>query len=51
MLPRKEEKKRMHGVVEAVANAIKRGPQSGAWTVARAKSVGSFEKKTNLAGT
>jgi hypothetical protein len=51
LLPRDTEKADMHCVVEAVSNAIHSGQQRGAWTVARAKSVGSFEKRTNLAGT
>jgi hypothetical protein len=51
LLPSKAEKADMHCVVEAVSNAINNGQQRGAWTVARAKSVGSFEKRTNLAGT
>ncbi|KAF6266624.1 hypothetical protein COO60DRAFT_6714 [Scenedesmus sp. NREL 46B-D3] len=51
LLPSQREDGDMHCVVEAVANAIARAPPSGAWTVARAKSVGSFEKRTNLAGT
>lgn len=41
----------MKRVVEAVSNAIASAEQSGAWTVARAKPVGSFKKRTNLAGT
>jgi hypothetical protein len=51
LLPSEDEESCMSCVVEAVSNAIARAPQSGAWTVARAKSVGSFEKRTNLAGT
>jgi tRNA nucleotidyltransferase (CCA-adding enzyme) len=51
LLPSKHERRQMHCVVEAVSNAIATAPQSGAWTVVRAKSVGSFEKRTNLAGT
>jgi hypothetical protein len=47
----KDEDERMSCVVEAVSNAIARAPQSGAWTVAWAKPVGSLKKRTNLAGT
>lgn len=51
LLPPEAERRRMKRVVEAVSNAIASAEQSGAWTVARAKPVGSFKKRTNLAGT